>query len=255
MKNAYKPRGFVASSTESLDVAYAIQDNLERDAEITVWTQGVFDLSKFTLDDLLTALDDVEFGVFLLAPDDIVKIRGTEQVKARDNVVFELGLFIGRLGKERAFLILPRGHENFELPTDLLGLTPGTFEPKRTDGNLTAALGPACNKIRKMIQVLAPLPEAQGSAGEPALVSTSEYDVNDIVSMIESWMGSRPATLNTQVIHYTDVDRELGIPVGSAFQYLEKAAQRWHYLVVRKGSNTILFREVPAEPRRRRDSW
>jgi len=255
MKSAYKPRVFVASSTESLEVAYAVQENLERDAEITVWTQGVFELSKYTLDDLLSALDDIEFGVFVLAADDVVRIRGTEHVKARDNVVFELGLFIGRLGKERAFLILPRGHEDFELPTDLLGLTPATFEPNRTDDNLPAALGPACNKIRKTMGKIPPLVEAQASDGEPEPVATSEYDRNDIMSMLESWMGSRPANLNTQVIRYADIDRELGIPAGSALQYLEQAAQRWGYQVARRGTNTILFREVPKERPPRRTAW
>lgn len=119
-----KPRLFIGSASENLDVAYAIQEVLEHDAEVTVWTQGIFDLSKYTLDALTETLDTVDFGLFALSPTDVVTMRDETKRAARDNVIFELGMFIGRLGKERAFLFIPRGAEELHLPTDLLGITP-----------------------------------------------------------------------------------------------------------------------------------
>jgi hypothetical protein len=147
-----KPSLFVGSSSESLDIAYAAQKNLEDVAEVVVWTQGIFELTRSYLESLLEALEDIEFGLFIFGPDDLIKIRGTEMVSARDNVVFELGLFIGRLGRDRSFILMPKGSADFHLPTDLLGITTATFQSPSRPERLQAALGPACHDIRTAIR-------------------------------------------------------------------------------------------------------
>ena len=54
---------FIGSSVEGLSIAYAIQQNLDYDVESTVWTQGVFDLSRSAAESLVRVLDDMDFGV------------------------------------------------------------------------------------------------------------------------------------------------------------------------------------------------
>jgi CAP12/Pycsar effector protein, TIR domain len=147
-----KPTLFVGSSSESLDVAYAAQRNLEDVAEVVVWTQGIFELTRSYLESLLDALEDTEFGLFIFGADDLIRIRGTEMPTARDNVVFELGLFIGRLGRDRTFILMPRSSADFHLPTDLLGVSTATFQPPSRPERLQAALGPACHDIRLAIR-------------------------------------------------------------------------------------------------------
>jgi len=67
---------FIGSSVEGLPVAYAVQSNLEHGFEATVWTQGVFELSKVTLESLIEALDTFHFAVFVFTADDILILRG-----------------------------------------------------------------------------------------------------------------------------------------------------------------------------------
>jgi hypothetical protein len=146
-----KPRVFIASSVEGLDLAYAVQENLEHSVEVTVWTQGIFGLSEYALTDLVKGIDKFDFAIFIFSFDDVSKIRNKEVRTNRDNVVFELGLFIGGIGRERCFIITPSNTENLHLPTDLLGIQPAKYDPNRSDNNLLAALGTACNQIRRLI--------------------------------------------------------------------------------------------------------
>ncbi len=148
---AKKLRLFIGSSTEALDYANAIQENLERDADCTVWTQGIFGLSRPIFTELLSKLSSFDCAVFVFSPDDKLVLRGEKKLAARDNVVFELGFFCGRVGEGRAFVVAPYDIKNLHLPTDLSGFTMATYRAKRDDGNIRAALGSACTQIRREI--------------------------------------------------------------------------------------------------------
>lgn len=151
-RHLMKQRVFVGSSTEGLEIAHAVQSNLEPEAEVRIWSQDVFRPGEHVLESLLRQTGDSDFGVFVFAPDDIVEIRNSEQLTVRDNVVFELGLCIGRLGAKRSFILLPKS-SNLRIPSDLLGVNTATFDPNRSDEDLVAALGPACTKIRKALKL------------------------------------------------------------------------------------------------------
>lgn len=150
-----RPTAFIGSSSESVDVAKAIQYNLDSRVECVLWNQKVFNLSRLVLDDLLEVLNVCDFGIFVFAPDDTIRFRGVEMNSARDNVVLELGLFTGRLGRERCFLVMPENHGDFHLPSDLLGLTVATYHYQ--PDNLPAALGRACTQIEDAVRRVGPV--------------------------------------------------------------------------------------------------
>jgi Predicted nucleotide-binding protein containing TIR-like domain len=144
-----KPQIFIGSSTEGLSAAYALQAQLESKADVTIWNQGFFRLNGNFLDDLSRGLKETDFGVFIFSPDDETKMRGETFEAARDNVLFEFGMYLGGLGKNRSFFILPRDQTRFRLPSDLLGISTVTYDGDNK--NRKAALGPACFEILQAI--------------------------------------------------------------------------------------------------------
>ncbi len=146
-----KPKLFIGSSSEALTVVYALQAGLSNFVECTVWTQGSFSLSRTAIESLLETLTRSQFAAFVFNPDDTVIMRGAAESATRDNVVFELGLSIGMLGRWNTFMVVPAGVE-LHLPTDLLGITAARYEAHRSDGNLHAALGPAAMEIAEAVR-------------------------------------------------------------------------------------------------------
>lgn len=149
------PRGtiqrmFIGSSVEGLAIAEAIQLNLHHFIESQIWSQGLFGLSGGTLETLVYKLPTFDFATLVLTPDDVRVSRDQQGMIPRDNVLFELGLCIGLLGRVRTFIV-HRHDTKMDLPTDLAGITPATFV-LHSDGNLQASLGPVCTQIKQAIQ-------------------------------------------------------------------------------------------------------
>lgn len=145
-----RPVLFVGCSTESLEIAREIQTALHHDPIVVkLWTDGIFDAGRFPLESLERELEKVDFAVLVLSPDDTVISRDSASDAPRDNIVFELGFFMGSLNRSRTFLLVPWGLD-LKLPTDLAGITPLTYEPDpRPSG--TAAVAVASNELRKRI--------------------------------------------------------------------------------------------------------
>ena len=146
------PKLFIISSSEALDVANEIQSHLHRDVFSSVWNEGTFFAGGYSLEALEKAVNESDFAVAVAQPDDIVSTRGSSHPTLRDNVLFELGLFMGRLSRYRAILIHPRV-AGLKLPSDLHGLTALSYEAG-APSELSVRLGPACHEIRKLVRSL-----------------------------------------------------------------------------------------------------
>jgi hypothetical protein len=157
------PQIFIASSSEGLNFATAIQDlliqKLGQKVDVRLWKQE-FKISKAFIESLEKETFDNDFAILVLTPDDITTSRKKKKESPRDNVIFELGLFMGSLGRERCFFV-HNETPDLKLPTDLLGIMGATYKfasnviskdvPKEV---LAVALNAPCSLIADRITEL-----------------------------------------------------------------------------------------------------
>jgi hypothetical protein len=150
-----KPKVFIGSSKEALSAAEAVQRELSHECEPVLWSQGIFRNINTPMEDLINAVSQFDFAVFIFLPEDSVQIRGEKELAVRDNVLFELGLFLGKLGRARNFFITPRGEGKLHLPSDLSGITPAEYDAAAS--NFQAAVGTALYQLKEAVRKLGAL--------------------------------------------------------------------------------------------------
>jgi CRP/FNR family cyclic AMP-dependent transcriptional regulator len=124
------PKVFIGSSSEALDVAEAIKRGIASPAvEVSLW-KDVFVTGRYTLEVLQKEAEEADFAILVLAPDDVAEIRGLRRSITRDNVLFELGLFINALGRDRAFALSEKA-PNLQVLSDMHGVTRLAYDRKR----------------------------------------------------------------------------------------------------------------------------
>jgi hypothetical protein len=141
------PSVFIGSASESLDIAEALEFELKDVAGTVVWNR-VLRPGHYTLEELFREASEVDFAVFILGQEDKTESKGHIVPSPRDNVVYEAGLFGGRMEVSRVFLLVDaRGSK---IPSDWQGLGYVTYDP--TMGSSNEAIRPASIVIRKQIK-------------------------------------------------------------------------------------------------------
>src|SRR5467141_2298945 len=91
------PSLFIGSSSEGLQVAREVELQLHKHALVTIWQHDVFKPGKSNLESL-DIRNEFDFALMVMTPDDALEVQGESFKAPRDNVLFELGLFMGCLG-------------------------------------------------------------------------------------------------------------------------------------------------------------
>jgi predicted nucleotide-binding protein len=145
---------FIGSSVEGLPIAREIQLGLKHEkVRVRPWSMpGVFGPGGISVDILMKEVELSDFAAFVFGPDDQVFSRGEEHEAPRDNVVFELGLFMGQLDRNRSFIVKDQ-NADIKIPTDLLGVTPITYVAKKGE-DLSAPAATICTELCKVMKVV-----------------------------------------------------------------------------------------------------
>lgn len=140
------PKLFVGSAVENLDVAHAIQEALQNDAEVTVWTEDVFTLSDSALSGFQRVLEGADCALFI--SDIATGKRASSSINP--NLTLELGMSIGFLGAERTACLLT-ARSAPDLPSYLRGISVFRFSGSIPD-KLRAAIVPIANSVRRWMR-------------------------------------------------------------------------------------------------------
>ncbi len=134
-------RGFCAKP------AHGLKDILYDCADVTVWDKAPeFALGEPLLHALIIVGDLYDFALLVFGRDDTTMMSEVTIPTVRDNVIFELGLFMGHMGTGRAFWLSPRGSKAPQLASDLDGIVHLQFnEP---DMNNAAAIAESLAETR-----------------------------------------------------------------------------------------------------------
>src|SRR5437879_5120245 len=121
------PSLFIGSSSKGKEVAEYLQQALEGHCEATLSEQGVFVLGQSHLESLALACKHSDFAAFILTPSDIITDPDESKQTLGNNILFELGLFMGSLGRYRTFIVYCHEDES-TLPSHLKGVVLAIFK-------------------------------------------------------------------------------------------------------------------------------
>ena len=148
-----KPRVFIGSASESLDVARTVKGELAPEFDVSIWTDEIFRSNKNTLETLLTEAGSFDFGVMILSKDDYTKSRDKIFDSPRDNTLFEFGIFIGRMGEGHAFALSEKGVQS---PSDLFGVTIEEYDKDAASGaynNLSVCVSKISRLMKESLEL------------------------------------------------------------------------------------------------------
>lgn len=142
---------FIGSSREGLAVAEGLRERLVGDAiQVNLWSDGVFGASNVTIESLETCALITDFAILVCTADDKTVKRDELSETPRDNIIFELGLFMGAIGRLRTFIVLEKD-KRVRIPTDLEGVTYLSFS-RSNETVLSQNLDEAVKIIKKRVR-------------------------------------------------------------------------------------------------------
>ena len=165
---------FIGSSSEQLNLARKIFAELEK-TELSIlpwWDERAFEPGEFTLKRLMQLSRICEASVFVFAGDDETWFRPSinpdPMLTARDNVLFEYGLFVGNGKTDRSVIV---AQEGIKLPTDLKGLNVIFY--RKSDSQISTA-----RKVRRHFERLLEREESRSGFNDSNFAVLTDWDLS-----------------------------------------------------------------------------
>lgn len=208
-----KPKIFIGSSLAGYEIAEKVKNYLANIGDCYLWQDpNVWELNRSTFENLLRMVSYFDFGVFVATADDLTLTNDKIVIEPRDNVILEMALFLGAMGRDKSFLLVEDG---IKLPSDFHG----TYMPRFTKKN-EISIQNACSEYTKKI-------DEHYRLGHLSLYPTTAlaigYYKNFVQGLVESAQDAEDLVIDG--IKYTDFKLKVVIPKDLHGMIREKAAQ------------------------------
>lgn len=208
-----KSKIFIGSSTAGTTTAEKVKANLLAIGDCFIWNEpNVWEPNRSTFENLLRMVSYFDFGVFIATADDLTLTNDKIVIEPRDNVILEMALFCGAMGRDKSFLLVEDG---IKLPTDFSGIYMPRF--KKLDNS---SIKTACNEYARKI-------DEHYRLGHLSLYPTTAlaigYYKNFIAGLVES--AQEADVLEIDGVKYSDFKLKVVIPKDLKGMIREKAAQ------------------------------
>ena len=195
-----KPKIFIGSSTAGYVIAEKVKKYLLGTGDCFLWQDpGVWETNKSTFDNLLRMVGFFDFGIFVATSDDLTLSNDKMVIEPRDNVILEMALFLGAMGRYKSFLLVEKG---IKLPSDLDGI----FMPRFLKDDEDSIKNTCQEYIAKI--------DEHYRLGHLSLYPTTAlaigYYKNFIAGLVESAQNAIPLDFNGTV--YNDFKLKVVIP-------------------------------------------
>jgi len=229
-----KPKIFIGSSKAGYSIAEKVKSNLSSVGDCFLWQDpDVWEPNRSTFDNLLRMARYFDFGVFVATADDLTLTKDSLVIEPRDNVILEMSLFLGAMGRDKSFLLVEEG---IKLPSDFNGIYMPRFKSS-DDATIISACKDYANKM-----------EEHYNLGHLSLYPTTAlaigYYKNFIAGLVESIQNAEPIESGEKT--FTDYKLKVVMPTDLSGMIREKAAvfYKKHGLV--ENTMKTKFRKHPA---------
>ncbi|MCM4150004.1 hypothetical protein DHD05_00230 [Arenibacter sp. N53] len=229
-----KPKIFIGSSGAGIPVAKKVKRYLSSVGDCFLWQDpNMWETNNSTFDSLLKMASHFDFGVFVATADDLTLTKDKIVIEPRDNVILEMALFLGAMGRHKSFLLVEDG---IKLPSDFSGIYMPRF---KSEDKKTIKAG--CEEFKSKI-------EEHYRLGHLSLYPTTAlaigYFKNFVQGLVNGAKNSEPLTINN--IKYSDFKLKIVIPKDLKGKIKEKASLFYERHGFEENALKTEFRKHPA---------
>lgn len=229
-----RPKIFIGSSGAGIPIAKKVKKYLSNVADCFLWQDPkIWETNTSTFDSLLKMASHFDFGIFVATADDLTLTKDQIVIEPRDNVILEMALFLGAMGRHKSFLLVEEG---IKLPSDFNGIYMPRFDSKETK-----SIKVACSEFEDKI-------EEHYRLGHLSLYPTTAlaigYFKNFVQGLVNGAKKSEPLIIDD--IEYKDFKLKIVMPNDLKGKIREKASLFYERHGFQENALKTEFRKHPA---------